>query len=168
KQNCYYITFTYSNWTDDRPRFIVNMTFSNQSGITSLTVINEEIASPVARLLILQHSPKVKPRTIYNASTKLCELQALFNSVPLFKPAKDNMLKQSNYSLSCPLLKGTYVMNNMRVSPRNPLLTLLYQPKHTFSVKGGVYEELSRGRTKPLSLYFMTGKVVKKSCGAND
>ncbi|XP_017065563.2 uncharacterized protein LOC108104169 [Drosophila eugracilis] len=169
KESCYYVAFTYANWTDDRPRFVVNMTFSNQTGIGSVTTINEEIASPVSRILILQHSAREKPRTIYNASTKLCDLQTVFNSVPLFKPAKDNMLKQSNYTLSCPLIKGTYAMNNMRVSPKNPLLSLLYQRKHTFSVKGGLYEELPRGRRlRPLSTYFMAGKVVKKSCGANE
>ncbi|XP_043640343.1 uncharacterized protein LOC122611386 [Drosophila teissieri] len=169
KESCYYVTFTYANWTDDRPRFIVNMTFSNQTGIGSITTINEEIASPVSRILILQHSGRQKPRTVYNASTKLCDLQNVFNSVPLFKPAKDNMLKQSNYTLSCPLVKGTYAMHNMRVSPKNPLLSLLYQPKHTFSVSGGLFEELSRGRRlRPLSTYFMTGKVVKKSCGSNE
>jgi len=48
------VTFTYANWTDDRPRFVVNMTFSNQTGIGSVTIINEEIASPVSRILILQ------------------------------------------------------------------------------------------------------------------
>ncbi|EDW87091.1 uncharacterized protein LOC6526257 [Drosophila yakuba] len=169
KESCYYVAFTYANWTDDRPRFIVNMTFSNQTGIGSITTINEEIASPVSRILILQHSGRQKPRTVYNASTKLCDLQNVFNSVPLFKPAKDNMLKQSNYTLSCPLVKGTYAMHNMRVSPKNPLLSLLYQPKHTFSVSGGLFEELSRGRRlRALSTYFMTGKVVKKSCGSNE
>ncbi|KAH8279562.1 hypothetical protein KR018_001567, partial [Drosophila ironensis] len=167
-QSCYYIVFTYANWTDDRPRFIVNMTFSNQTGIGSVTVINEEIASPISRLLLLSHTARERPRTIYNASTKLCDLQALYNSVPLFKPAKDNILKQSNYTMSCPLEKGTYVMYNMRVSPRNPLLGLLYQPKHTFSVKGGLFEELPRGKVRPLSTYFMTGRVIKKSCGAAD
>lgn len=79
------------------------------------------------------------------------------------------MLKQSNYTLSCPLVKGTYVMINMRVSPKNPLLSLLYQPKQTFSVSGGLFEELSRGRRlRALSTYFMTGKVVKKYCGSNE
>ncbi|XP_033151078.1 uncharacterized protein LOC117135133 [Drosophila mauritiana] len=169
KESCYYVTFTYANWTDDRPRFVVNMTFSNQTGIGSITTINEEIASPVSRILILQHSGRGKARTIYNASTKLCDLQNVFNSVPLFKPAKDNMLKQSNYTLSCPLVKGTYAMTNMRVSPKNPLLSLLYQPKHTFSVSGGLFEEISRGRRlRALSTYFMTGKVVKKYCGSNE
>ncbi|KAH8352475.1 hypothetical protein KR084_004404 [Drosophila pseudotakahashii] len=168
KESCYYVAFTYANWTDDRPRFVVNMTFSNQTGIGSVTTINEEIASPVSRILILQHSGREKARTIYNASTKLCDLQNVFNAVPLFKPAKDNMLKQSNYSLSCPLVKGTYAMNNMRVSPKNPLLSLLYQPKHSFSVKGGLFEELRGRRLRPLSTYFMTGKVVKKSCGSNE
>ncbi|XP_017029361.1 uncharacterized protein ovm [Drosophila kikkawai] len=169
KESCYYIFFTHANWTDARPRFIVNMTFSNQTGIGSVTTINEEIASPVSRILILQHSSKEKPRTIYNATMKLCDLQNVFNSVPLFKPVKDNMLKQSNYSLSCPLVPGTYSMGNMKVSPKNPLLSLLYQPKHTFSVKGGLFEELgSRGRLRPLSTYFMAGKVVKRSCGANE
>ncbi|XP_017126104.2 uncharacterized protein LOC108145294 [Drosophila elegans] len=169
KESCYYVTFTYANWTDDRPRFVVNMTFSNQTGIGSVTTINEEIASPVSRILILQHSAREKPRTIYNASTKLCDLQNVFNSVPLFKPAKDNMLKQSNFTLSCPLVKGTYAMNNMRVSPKNPLLSLLYQPKRSFSVKGGLFEEPPRGgRLRPLSTYFMAGKVVKKSCGSNE
>ncbi|XP_016968696.2 uncharacterized protein LOC108036842 [Drosophila biarmipes] len=168
KESCYYVTFTYANWTDDRPRFVVNMTFSNQTGIGSVTTINEEIASPVSRILIIQHSAREKARTIYNASTRLCDLQNVFNSVPLFKPVKDNMLKQSNYTLSCPLGKGTYAMNNMRVSPKNPLLSLLYQPKHTFSVKGGLFEELRGRRLRPLSTYFMTGKVVKKSCGSNE
>ncbi|KAH8282975.1 hypothetical protein KR054_011303 [Drosophila jambulina] len=169
KESCYYILFTHANWTDDRPRFIVNMTFSNQSGIGSVTTINEEIASPVSRLLILQHSAKEKPRTIYNATMKLCDLQNVMNSVPLFKPVKDNMLKQSNYSLSCPLVPGTYAMGNMKISPKNPLLSLLYQPKHTFSVKGGLFEELgSKGRLRPLSTYFMAGKVVKRSCGGNE
>nr|XP_016935096.1 uncharacterized protein LOC108013685 [Drosophila suzukii] len=166
KESCYYVTFTYANWTDDRPRFVVNMTFSNQTGIGSVTIINEEIASPVSRILILQHSAREKARTIYNASTKLCDLQNVLNSVPLFKPVKDNMLKQSNYTLSCPLVKGTYAMNNMRVSPKNPILSLLYQPKHTFSVKGGLFEELRGRRLRPLSTYFMMGKVVKKSCGS--
>ncbi|XP_017105282.3 uncharacterized protein ovm [Drosophila bipectinata] len=168
KESCYYVTFSYTNWTDDRPRFIVNMTFSNQSGIGSVTTINEEIASPISRLLILQHSSREKSRTIYNASTRLCDLQNLFNSVPLFKPAKDNMLKQSNYTMSCPLTKGTYAMYNMRVSPKNPLLSLLYQPKQTFTVKGGLFEELPRGRVRPLSTYFLAGKVVRRSCGANE
>ncbi|KAH8357064.1 hypothetical protein KR200_009902 [Drosophila serrata] len=169
KESCYYIYFTHANWTDDRPRFIVNMTFSNQSGIASVTTINEEIASPVSRILILQHSTKEKARTIYNATMKLCDLQNVMNSVPLFKPVKDNMLKQSNYSMSCPLVPGTYSMGNMKVSPKNPLLGLLYQPKHTFSVKGGLFEELgSKGRLRPLSTYFMAGKVVKRSCGANE
>ncbi|XP_017046091.1 uncharacterized protein LOC108091411 [Drosophila ficusphila] len=169
KESCYYVTFTHANWTDDRPRFVVNMTFSNQSGIGSVTTINEEIASPVSRILIQQHSAREKARTIYNASTKLCDLQNVLNSVPLFKPAKDNMLKQSNYTLSCPLVKGTYAMNNMRVSPKNPLLSLLYQPKHTFSVKGGLFEEVPRSRRlRPLSTYFMAGKIVKRSCGSNE
>jgi len=162
------VTFTYANWTDDRPRFVVNMTFSNQTGIGSVTIINEEIASPVSRILILQHSAREKARTIYNASTKQCDLQNVLNSVPLFKPVKDNMLKQSNYTLSCPLVKGTYAMNNMRVSPKNPILSLLYQPKHTFSVKGGLFEELRGRRLRPLSTYFMMGKVVKKSCGSKE
>ncbi|XP_034667037.1 uncharacterized protein LOC117900694 [Drosophila subobscura] len=168
KESCYYVILTYSNWTDDRPRFVVNMTFSNQTGISSITTINEEIASPVSRILIVQRAGKEKSRTIYNASTRLCDLQNVFNSVPLFKPAKDSVLKQSNYTMSCPLTKGTYAMNNMRVNPKNPLLSLLYQPKHSFMVKGGLYEELPRGRMRPLSTYFMTGKVIKRSCGANE
>ncbi|SPP79194.1 uncharacterized protein LOC117581899 [Drosophila guanche] len=168
KESCFYVILTYCNWTDDRPRFVVNMTFSNQTGIGSITTINEEIASPVSRILIVQRSGKEKSRTIYNASTRLCDLQNVFNSVPLFKPAKDSVLKQSNYTMSCPLTKGTYAMNNMRINPKNPLLSLLYQPKHYFMVKGGLYEELPRGRMRPLSTYFMRGKVIKRSCGANE
>ncbi|EDW77638.2 uncharacterized protein Dwil_GK19356 [Drosophila willistoni] len=167
KESCYYISFTYTNWTDAQPRFVVNMTFSNQSGIGSITTINEEIPMPVSRLLVLQIGGN-QPRTIYNASTKLCELQSLFNSVPLFKPAKDNFLKQGNYSFSCPLPRGTYVMSNMRINPKNPLLSLLYQPKRSFIVRGGLFEELPSGRISPLSTYFMAGKVIKRSCGASD
>lgn len=147
----------------------MNMTFSNQSGIASVTTINEEIASPVSKILVLQHSARDKPRTIYNATMKLCDLQNVFNSVPLFKPVKDSMLKQSNYSMSCPLVPGTYSMGNMKISPKNPLLSLLYQPKHSFSVKGGLFEETgSRGHLRPLSTYFMAGRVVKKACGASE
>ncbi|KAH8284481.1 hypothetical protein KR044_006422, partial [Drosophila immigrans] len=166
--NCHYVDLRYSNWTDDRPRFVVNMTFSNQIGIESITTINEEIASPISSLLIEQQVPKEKKRVIYNVTTKLCALQGIFNSVPLFKPVKENMLKQSNYTFSCPLKKGVYVMSNMRIHPRNPLLGLLYQAKGTFFVKGALSEEMPNEILHPLSTYFLAGRVIKKSCGKND
>ncbi|KAH8361004.1 hypothetical protein KR093_007464, partial [Drosophila rubida] len=154
----------YTNWTDDRPRFEVNMTFSNQNGIGSITTINEEISSPISSLLIEQQSPKEKKRVIYNVTTKLCTLQSIFNSVPLFKPVKENILKQSNYTFSCPLKKGVYVMNNMRINPRNPLLNLMYQVKGTFFVRGALSAEMPNEILHSLSTYFITGRIIRKNC----
>ncbi|XP_017856638.1 PREDICTED: uncharacterized protein LOC108609428 [Drosophila arizonae] len=165
KEKCYYINLLSSNWTDDRPRFVVNMTFSSQNGIGSITTINDPIASPVARLLIVQQSPNESKRIVYNMTTKLCAIKGIIDAVPLFKPVKDNMLKQSNYTFSCPLKKGVYVMNNMRINPKNPLLSVLYQAKGTFTVMGALLEELPNTQMHPLSTYNIEGKILKKSCG---
>ncbi|XP_030565027.1 uncharacterized protein LOC115765542 [Drosophila novamexicana] len=168
KESCYYVNFIYTNWTDDRPRFIVNMTFSNQNGVGSTTTINEPILSPVSKMLIVQQSPKEKKRIIYNVTTKLCAMQGILNAVPLFKPAKESVLKQSNYTFSCPLNKGVYVMNNMRVNPRNPLLSLMHQAKGIFTVMGALLEELPNSQMHPLSTYNIAGKIIRKSCGKNE
>ncbi|XP_034475065.1 uncharacterized protein LOC117782178 [Drosophila innubila] len=168
KDNCYYVDFIYTNWTDDRPRLIVNMTFSNQDGVGSITTINEPIVSPISSLLIEQRGPKEKKRIIYNVTTKLCAMQSIFNAVPLFKPVKENMLKQSNYTFSCPLNKGVYVMNNMRVNPKNPFLGLMYQAKGTFIVMGSLSEETSNGKLHHLSTYYLNGRITKRSCGKNE
>lgn len=158
--------FIYTNWTDDRPRFVVNMTFSNQDGVGSITTINEPILSPISSLLIAQQGPREKKRIIYNVTTKLCAMQGILNAVPLFKPVKENMLKQSNYTFSCPLNKGTYVMSNMRINPRNPFLGLLYQAKGSFIVMGSLSEEMPSAKLHPLSTYYLTGRITKQSCGS--
>ncbi|EDW04291.1 GH11716, partial [Drosophila grimshawi] len=147
--SCYYVNFLYTNWTDDRPRFTVNMTFSNSNGIESITTINEEIKSPVTRMLILQQRNKEKKNIVYNATTRLCDMHSIMNAVPLFKPVKDGILKQSNYSFSCPLNKGVYTMSNMRISPRNPLLSILHQSKGIFVVRGALLEELPNSELHP-------------------
>lgn len=167
-QKCYYIDLLYSNWTDDRPRFIVNMTFSSQNGIASVTTINDPVISPVASLLIVQQSPNEKKRIVYNMTTKLCAMKGIIDAVPLFKPVKENMLRQSNYTFSCPLNKGVYVMNNMRINPKNPLLSLLYQAKGIFTVTGALLEELPNSEMHPLSTYNFAGKILKKGCGRLD
>lgn len=157
--------FIYTNWTDDRPRFTVNMTFSNQDGIGSTTTINEPVLSPVSSLLIVQQGVNERKRIIYNMTTKLCTMQSIFNAVPLFKAVKENMLKQSNYTFSCPLNRGVYVMNNMRINPKNPLLGLLYQAKGNFTVSGALLEELPNTRMNPLSTYYVYGRIIRKTCG---
>ncbi|KAH8409393.1 hypothetical protein KR222_002319, partial [Zaprionus bogoriensis] len=167
-KTCFYVHFMYTNWTDDRPRFVVNMTFSNQDGIGSTTTINEPVISPVSSLLILQQGFQEKNRIIYNMTTKLCTMQSVFNAVPLFKAVKENMLKQSNYTFSCPLNRGVYVMNNMRINPKNPLLGLLYHTKGNFIVKGALLEELPNTGLHPLSTYYVNGRINKKSCGKNE
>ncbi|KAM8718197.1 hypothetical protein ACLKA7_004843 [Drosophila subpalustris] len=142
------------------------MTFSNQDGVGSITTINEPVSSPISSLLIVQQGPKEKKRIIYNMTTKLCAMQGIFNAVPLFKPVKESMLKQSNYTFSCPLNKGTYVMNNMRINPRNPLLGLMYQAKGTFTVMGSLSEELPSAKLHLLSTYYLSGRITKKNCGS--
>ncbi|ALC39762.1 CG12662, partial [Drosophila busckii] len=163
-----YLDLMYTNWTDDRPRFVVNMTFSNVEGVASITTINEEIASPMMSLLISQQDFKEKPRIIYNVTTKLCAMQAIFNSVPIFKTLKDNMLRQSNYTFSCPLKTGVYVMTNMRANPKNPLLNMMYKRKRIFVVQGGMFEAPQHSNVDKqfhtLTTYYVTGRIVRKTC----
>lgn len=144
------------------------MTFSNQDGIGSTTTINEPVKSPISTLLIVQQGVNERKRIIYNMTTKLCAVQSIFNAVPLFKAVKENMLKQSNYTFSCPLNRGVYVMNNMRINPKNPLLGLLHQSRGNFTVSGALLEELPNFRTHPLSTYYVYGRIIKKSCGKNE
>ncbi|XP_046805315.1 uncharacterized protein LOC111689276 [Lucilia cuprina] len=156
--------FLETSWTDRRPDFKVNMTFSNQGFIRSLNWFERDITSPVARLVILQKDCCDRTSTLYNLTTRLCDIQQFISKVPMFKETILKALKQGNYTYECPLRRGFYVMDNVRINSRNPILAFMYRPNRTFTFTGGLYEELANRSILPLSTYRFTGKIVKKVC----
>ncbi|KNC29181.1 hypothetical protein FF38_07014, partial [Lucilia cuprina] len=181
---CYAPEFLDTSWSDRRPDFAVNMTFSKRGTIASLTWVNRDILVPIVKLKILQKEFNEKitilynvtaPRlvilqkdccdrtsTLYNLTTRLCDIQQFISKVPMFKETILKALKQGNYTYECPLRRGFYVMDNVRINSRNPILAFMYRPNRTFTFTGGLYEELANRSILPLSTYRFTGKIVKK------
>lgn len=153
-----------TGWTDRRPEFVVNMTFNKHGSLRSLTWVNKEIASPIVILKILQKDSNHKISTMYNVTTRLCDLQQFTNKISMFQQVFQTALKQGNYSMNCPMKTGLYIMDNARVGLRNPLLVFLHRPKTFYTIIGGLYEELSNKSLVALTTYKMTIKIAKRSC----
>uniref|UniRef100_A0A1I8Q606 MD-2-related lipid-recognition domain-containing protein n=1 Tax=Stomoxys calcitrans TaxID=35570 RepID=A0A1I8Q606_STOCA len=156
--------FVNASWTDNRPDFIVNMTFSDQGSIYSETTVVREIAFPIAKFLITQKELGAKPLTLYNISARLCDISAVFNKVPLIKQAYLAATKQSNLSFDCPLKPGFYTMRNLKISSRNPVWGIMNRPKVSYTIMGGMYEEVIGKSNITLTTYAFTMKVIKKTC----
>ncbi|XP_075153693.1 uncharacterized protein LOC142227173 [Haematobia irritans] len=161
---CYSPVFMNSSWTDNRPDFSVNMTFQEQGTIFSEATVRREIAFPVSKLTVVQKEFGSMPSTIYNVSARLCDISSFFNKVPVIKQAFLSATKQSNLSFNCPLKPGFYVMGNMRIGNRNPILSFMNRPRVVFTIAGGLYEELKNKTLLPLTTYKFAMKVVKKPC----
>ncbi|XP_075153694.1 uncharacterized protein LOC142227174 [Haematobia irritans] len=161
---CFIPTFTHTSWTDRRPDYVVNMTFGDQGAVTSETTVTREILNPVTKFSVLQKDGTNPPVALYNITARLCDLSSVVNKVPMVKQAFGTVTKQSNMTFECPLKPGFYVMGNMRIASRNPILSFMYKPRVTYTFAGGAYEELENKKLVALSTYNFTIKVVKKSC----
>lgn len=161
---CYTLTFINTSWTDRRPEFTVNMTFTQQGSVRSLTWLQNDINSPVAKLKILQKGENNKISVLYSVTARLCELKQFFEKIPMFKSSFQVATKQGNYTFSCPLKQGFYVMENIRIPHRSPALQFMYRTKTTFTFIGGLYEELSDKSILPLTTYEFGIKIMKKLC----
>ncbi|XP_073821592.1 oven mitt [Musca autumnalis] len=161
---CYQLVFFNNSWTDNRPDFVVNMTFDEQGSVHSETTVNREIAYPVSKFRIIVREDKKPSTTMYNVTSRICDLVAMFSKAPIIKQAYISAMKQSNMSFDCPLKPGYYVMGNMRLGSRNPVISFLYRPKVSYTILGGMYEELKNKSLLPLTTYKMNVKIIKKSC----
>uniref|UniRef100_A0A1I8MNM7 MD-2-related lipid-recognition domain-containing protein n=1 Tax=Musca domestica TaxID=7370 RepID=A0A1I8MNM7_MUSDO len=160
---CYQLIFYNISWTDNRPDFIVNMTFDDPGSIRSETTVNREIAYPVSKFRIVVREDK-RSSTLYNVTARMCDLVSTFSKVPLVKQGYITAVKQSNMSFDCPLKPGFYVMGNIRIGSRNPVVSFLYRPKVVYLITGGMYEELKNKSLIPLTTYKISVKIVKKPC----
>lgn len=142
------------------------MTFFKQGIIRSLTWVNEDVLRPIAKLRIFQTDSNNKVNTFYNITTRLCDIHQFTKQIAMISQAFQTVFKNGNYSMSCPLKKGFYVMENARVGNRNPVWDFLYKPKTKFSVIGGLYREAANNTSNLVSLttYKMIMKIIKKSC----
>ncbi|XP_046812630.1 uncharacterized protein LOC124421446 [Lucilia cuprina] len=161
---CYAPEFLDTSWSDRRPDFVVNMTFSKRGTIASLTWVNRDILVPIVKLKILQKEFNEKITILYNVTARLCDLQQYTSKISMFHQALQTTFKQGNYSMSCPMKKGFYVMDNVRVGLRNPLLSFLHRPKLCYTIEGGLYEEMPNKSVIALTTYNITFKVARKSC----
>lgn len=162
---CFIPVFLNSSWTDNRPDYIVNMTFGGEQAIVySESTVARQIDSPISKFSIVMKEPNKRLATLYNVTARLCEVNGMFNKVPIIKAAYLAVTKQSNFTFECPLEPGFYVMGNMRIGNRNPLMSFIYRPKVVYTVSGGIYEEMKDKTLLPLTTYDFSLKVVKKSC----
>ncbi|XP_061390618.1 uncharacterized protein LOC133325935 [Musca vetustissima] len=161
--NCFQPMFFNTSWTDNRPDFIVNMTFGEQGSVSSETTVNREISYPVSKFRIIIREGK-KLSTLYNVTSRLCDVAATFSKIPIMKQGFISALKQSNMTFECPLKVGYYVLGNMRLGSRNPVMAFLYRPKVSYTIFGGMYEELPNKTLAPLTTYRINVKIIKKSC----
>lgn len=161
---CFVPVFFDASWTDNRPDYAVNMTFSDQGSVHSETTITRQIDSPISKFHIIVKEPNKRPATLYNVTARLCELNGMINKVPMIKAAHLSVTKQSNLTFECPLKPGFYVMGNMRIGSRNPFMALIFRPRVSYTICGGLYEEKEDKSLVPLSTYNINFKVVKKSC----
>ena len=139
------------------------MTFSSQGGIYSETTVNELVQSPIVRLAVWMQEGNGPKNTLYNITAKLCDLQGMVSKIPIFKTASQT-LKTGNYTYACPMKEGVYIMDNMRIKTRNPMLAFFYRPNTVFAFDGGLYRVLKNGTTISLTTYKIIAKIVKFSC----
>ncbi|TMW48967.1 hypothetical protein DOY81_005958 [Sarcophaga bullata] len=162
---CYAPIFLDTSWTDHRPEFVVNMTFFKQGSIRSSTWVNRDIPQPICKLKILQKDTNDKESTLYNVTARLCDFHKFTKQIAMINQAFRTVLKQGNYSMSCPLKKGFYVMENVRVANRNPIWGFIYQSKTIFTLLGGLYQEANNNASLvALTTYKVVLKIIKKSC----
>lgn len=119
---------------------------------------------PVAQFEILQTDCCYKTITLYNLTTRLCDIHQFINKVPMFMKTVQIALKHGNYTYECPLKKGFYVMNNIRIASRNPVLAFMYSANRNFTFNGGLYEQLENKSLISMSTYMFKGKIEKKLC----
>lgn len=160
---CYALSFLDTSWTDSRPYFTVNMTFSNLGFIQSRTWIQKDIAYPVSKIRVSQKTgSKFLPP--FNMTARLCDLYNALSRIPTIKKAFLSATKNSNLTLACPLKAGFYIMDNIRFDKNSRVLALMHRPKDSFLFEGGMYEELRNKKLQTLTTYRFTVKVIKTSC----
>ncbi|XP_037958896.1 uncharacterized protein LOC119688289 [Teleopsis dalmanni] len=140
------------------------MTFHPKGVINTVTTVNKEIPSPVTHLSLEQKEDGERGTTLYNITTKLCDVQSFLKKVPMLKTILNASLKQGNYSFNCPMKKGVYLMENIRISSRSPLLSLIYRPKAVYHLHGGVFEEMTDKSLLPFCAYDFYFRIVKRQC----
>lgn len=152
-----------TSWTDQPPTFLVNMSFSPEGGITSITTVNEVVEDPIVRFTVWVKDGNKPANTVYNISSKLCEFQNAVTKIPIFKTVSQT-LKPGNYSFDCPMKVGVYIMDNVRLKNRNPFLSFIYRPNTIFGFNGGMFRKLDNGTTISLTTYNIVCKVIKLPC----
>ena len=141
------------------------MTFLKQGNIRSLTWVNKDIPQPIFKLKVLQQDSNNKVSTLYNVTARLCDFHQFTKQISMINQIFQAALKQGNYSMSCPLKKGFYVMENVRIANRNPIWGYIYQFKTRFTLLGGLYQEANNNASlMALTTYKIVLKIVKKSC----
>ncbi|XP_075153692.1 uncharacterized protein LOC142227172 [Haematobia irritans] len=161
---CYAMSFFDTSWTDRRPYFRVNMTFSNEGFIESRTWVERDIAYPVSKLRISQRGLAKAMLPPFNITARVCDLYNALSQVPAIKNAFLSVTKGGNASLTCPMKAGFYLMGNIRFEKNGRILSLLYRPKAYYLFEGGLYEELKNRKLSVLTTYRFSAKVVKVSC----
>lgn len=162
---CYQTEILNYSYTDRRPDFQVNMTFNFELGsIRSETLLTKQVNIPVAIMQVIQRDDGKSPQTIYNATTRLCDVKKFFEKVPMFLQAFKAATRQGNYTFSCPMKPGLYIMDNLRFPNRSPFLGFMYRPKTIFAFSGGLFDQLENKTMLPLTTYKFSMKIIKKPC----
>lgn len=141
------------------------MTFHKLGNIRSLTWVNKDIPQPILKLKVLQNDSNNKVSTLYNVTARLCDFQQFTKQISMLNQIFRSALKQGNYSMNCPLKKGFYDLENIRVANRNPIWGYMYQFKTRFTLLGGLYQEADNNASLvALTTYKIVLKIIKKSC----
>lgn len=103
-------------------------------------------------------------KVIYKGTTDMCNLQKLSANIKIFQ-SFINLLQNNdsgNFTYSCPLKRGVYVVTNIHVDDDSPILRFAYSPKSVFNLRNMIYKGLPGGKTELLQDYQLNGTIIKK------
>ncbi|KAL7743507.1 hypothetical protein ACLKA6_018642 [Drosophila palustris] len=163
----------FSLWDTPNYGLTMKMHLKNNS-LSSVTTVRKEVAIPLWRLVLLQHSNRRRsnnrveqPRTLYNSSMRTCEFWKYIKRVNAWSNAAKLMLSSggSNMSLACPLKTGIYTMNVIQIPPDTSILKFMYQPNTIYSIQGTVYSvNPKNGATGHAICHYEVNATISKLC----
>ncbi|XP_037931851.1 uncharacterized protein LOC119666643 [Teleopsis dalmanni] len=168
-KHCYELRMT-SFRTEDTPSYRFFMNFNgDKTSLSSVSKVLKDVNVPMWHVVLSQMpqtSKKDLPKTLYNGTYKICQFWRYIKHTKAFNNVVHLIFDKesgSNMSFTCPLVSGTYVMQNIRVPPDTAILKLMYWPNTMYSLIGTVYSQGQNKTMEKLCRYEINA-TVKKLC----
>lgn len=122
----------------DSVYYRVNTTKSfKDNTIGAVIVVAQDVQSYNSRVAVSRIN-KGTTRILYKGVVDVCNFSKFEKNVKVFSSLFTILHDGStgNFSMSCPLKKGVYVMNNIRIPDNSPVLRFLYAPNSKYTMSG--------------------------------